>query len=212
VRFEALASFAAYDRPALASGDASALDRVVGEYRLAMAAQADRAESHANLGSLDARFGRPEAAEQNYRNALKLQRDFIPAYINLADLYRVLDREDRVVDTLEQALKVDPRNGDVYEAMALSLVRQKRLHDALPMLAKAAALRPDVPRYAFVHGVALHEAGDTPRALDVLRQAHERFPADREILGALNEYSEAAGDRASALPRMRQSQQLDKRP
>jgi predicted CXXCH cytochrome family protein len=198
VRFEALASFGGPDRAALAPAAASALDRAIQEYRQAQISNADRAEAHVSLGSLDARFGRPEAAEEDYRQALRLRPDFIPAYVNLADLYRARGQEDRVVQTLEQALKVDPRSSDAYEAMALSLVRQKRLREAIPMLAKAAALRPDVPRYAYVHAIALHEAGETRQALDALRRAHERHPADRHVLIALTEYSEAAGDRAAA--------------
>jgi Flp pilus assembly protein TadD len=78
-------------------------------------------------------------------------------------------------------------------------VRQKRLRDAIPELAKAVQRRPDVPRYAYVYGVALHEAGDTRRALDVLKRAHERHPADREIVVALAEYHRAAGDRKAAI-------------
>ena len=212
VRFEAVTSFSGADRSALASADAATLDRVMNEYRQAQASNADRAEAHVNLGALEVRFERADAAEASYRNALKLQPDFIPAYINLADLYRARGLEDRVVQTLEQALKIDPRNGDTYEAMAMSLVRRKRLRDAIPMLAKAAALRPDVPRYAWVHGVALQEAGETRRALDVLRTAHERYPADRQILVALTEYSEAAGDRAGARLWASKLARLERRP
>jgi Flp pilus assembly protein TadD len=78
-------------------------------------------------------------------------------------------------------------------------VRQKRLRDAIPELARAAQRRPDVPRYAYVYGVALHETGDTRRALDVLKRAHERHPADREIVVALVEYEAQAGNRNAAI-------------
>jgi tetratricopeptide (TPR) repeat protein len=122
----------------------------------------------------------------------------MPAYINLADLYRQQGQEDRVTQTLEAAVKADPQSGDAYEGLGLSLVRQKRLREALPLLAKAAQLRSDVPRYAYVYGVALHEAGETRRALDVLRAAHERAPADRDILVALAQYARGAGDRSAA--------------
>jgi Flp pilus assembly protein TadD len=122
----------------------------------------------------------------------------VPTYLNLADLYRRRGQEDKVVQTLEQALKIDPRNGDAYEGLGLSLVRQKRMRDAMPMLANAAKLRPGVPRYAYVYGIALHETGDVRQAIAVLTRAHERHPTDRAILLALAEYHRDAGDTRSA--------------
>jgi predicted CXXCH cytochrome family protein len=198
VRFEALSALLDVPRREFAGEQLAALDRAIAEYREAQALNADRPEAHVNLGALDARRGRLDAAEQEYRTALRLQPTFMPAYVNLADLYRQQGQEDRVAQTLEAALKIDPRNGDVHEGLGLSLVRQKRLREALPLLAKAAQLRQDLPRYAYVYGVALHEAGETRRALDVLRAAHARAPADREILVALAQYSSAAGDRGAA--------------
>jgi hypothetical protein len=67
-------------------------------------------------------------------------------------------------DAVAQWYGPDRKGGDVYHALGLSWVRQQRLRDAIPELAKAAQLRPDVPRYAYVYGVALHEAGQVQRA------------------------------------------------
>ena len=78
-------------------------------------------------------------------------------------------------------------------------MRQQRLRDAIPELAQAAQLRPDTPRYAYVYGVALHEAGQVQQALQVLTEAHQRHPADRDILAALVEYHRQAGDRQAAI-------------
>ena len=94
---------------------------------------------------------------------------------------------------------VDPRNGAAYHALGLSLVRQQRLRDALPTLAQAAQLRPDLPHYAYVYGVALHEAGEGQRALQVLAAAYAQHPAARDIVVALVEYSLQARDRPGAL-------------
>jgi predicted CXXCH cytochrome family protein len=198
VRFEALSTLLDVPRGEFTREQLAALDAATAEYRRAQAASADRPEAHVNLGALDARLGHLDSAELGYRTALRLQPTLLPAYINLADLYRQRGQEDRVVGTLEAAIKADPTSGDAHEGLGLSLVRQKRLREALPMLARAAELRPDVPRYAYVYGVALHEAGEPRRALDVLRGAHARAPADREILTALAQYARAAGDRRAA--------------
>jgi tetratricopeptide (TPR) repeat protein len=199
VRLEALSTLVGVPRDHFTATQRTTLDQVIAEYRQAQAFNADRAEAHLNLGALDAQLGKFDAAEQAYRTAIRKQPSFIAAYVNLADLYRQQGQEDRVEQTLREALKADPGNGDASHGLGLSLVRQKRLRDAIPELARAAQRRPDVPRYAYVYGVALHEAGDTRRALDVLKRAHERHPADREIVVALAEYHRQAGDRKAAI-------------
>ncbi len=199
VRLEALSTLVAVPRNHFTAAQLTTLDQVTAEYRQAQAFNADRAEAHLNLGVLDAQLGKFDAAEQAYRTAIRKQPSFIPAYINLADLYRQQGQEDRVEQTLREALKADPGNGDAHHALGLSLVRQKRLRDAIPDLGKAAERRPDMPRYAYVYGVALHEAGETRRALEVLKRAHERHPSDREIVVALAEYHHQAGNREAAI-------------
>jgi predicted CXXCH cytochrome family protein len=199
VRLEAVSSLADVQRPFYTPAQWATLEEGLAEYRQAQAFNADRAESHVNLGALDARLGNPEAAEAAYRTALRLQPSFIPAYINLADLYRQQGREDRVAQTLREALQVDSENAATHHALGLSLVRQQRLRDSVPELAKATQLRPDMARYAYVYGVALHETGQVPQALQVLREAHQRHPGDRDILVALAEYARQAGDRQAAI-------------
>jgi predicted CXXCH cytochrome family protein len=199
VRLEAVTALVDVPRNLYTPDQLATLQQVIAEYRQAQAFNADRAEAHVNLGSLDARLGNMQAAESAYRTALRLQASFIPAYINLADLYRQQGREDSVIQTLREALRVDPGNGAAHHALGLSLVRQQRLRDAIPELAQAAQLRPDLPRYAYVYGVALHETGQVPRALQVLTEAQARHPGDRDILVALVEYSRQAGDRQGAI-------------
>jgi predicted CXXCH cytochrome family protein len=199
VRLEAVSSLVDVPRNVYTRDQLVTLDQVIGEYRQAQGFNADRAEAHVNLGSLDARLGRLAAAEASYRTAMQLQPAFIPAYINLADLYRQQSREDMAAQTLRSALQADPANGAAYHALGLSLVRQQRLRDALPELAQAAQLRPDTPRYAYVYSVALHQAGMVLQALQVLTEAQRRHPADRDILAALVEYHRQSGDRQAAI-------------
>ena len=199
VRLETVSSLVDVPRHVYSPDQLATLDQVIAEYRQVQAFNADRAEAQVNLGALDARLGNSAAAEGAYRAAIRLQPAFIPAYINLADLYRQQGQEDMVAQTLRAALQADPANGAAYHALGLSLVRQQRLRDAIPELAQAARLRPDVPRYAYVYGVALHEAGQVQQALQVLTEAHQRHPADRDILAALVEYHRQAGDRQAAI-------------
>jgi tetratricopeptide (TPR) repeat protein len=199
VRLEALGGLLDVPRASFSGEQLDVLDRAIAEYRQIQAFNADRAEAHANLGMLEGRLGNADAARAQFETALRLQPSFGPARIHLADLHRAQGREDQAEATLRVGLAIDPDDGDAREALGLSLVRQKRVKEALPELARAAQLRPDVARYAYVHAVALHQAGDVRRALQVLKQAHDRHPGNREIVVALAEYHAGAGDRAAAL-------------
>jgi tetratricopeptide (TPR) repeat protein len=199
VRLEALGGLLDVPRASFSGEQLAVLDGAIAEYRQIQAFSLDRAEAHANLGMLEMRLGNADAAQAAFETAIRLQPSFGPARLHLADLHRVRGREDQAEATLRAALAVAPDEGDAREALGLSLVRQKRLKEALPELARAARLRPDVARYAYVHAVALHQAGDVRQALRVLTQAHERHPGSREIVVALAEYHAGAGDRDAAI-------------
>jgi Tfp pilus assembly protein PilF len=159
---------------------------------------ADRADAWLNLGTLDARLGDQDGAKAGYERAIRLQPSFMPTYVNLADLYRAQGRDADAERTLRAALAREPATADVRHALGLTLVREKRLPDAIVELAKAATLAPDVPRYAYAYALALDRTGEHARALAVLAEAQRRFTGDREILEALVQLSLAAGDAEAA--------------
>jgi Flp pilus assembly protein TadD len=198
VRLETVPAVASVPAEYFDGEQRSSFDRAVAEYRESQLGNADRAETHVNLGWLATQLGEFDEAEASYRNAIRLQPSFIPAYINLADLYRAQNREGDAEKMLRQALSVDPDHADVHHALGLSLVRQNRRREGIDELAKAAQRRPDSPRYAYVYAVALHETGGGRKALQLLQAAHEKFPQDREILMALIEYHRDAGDLKAA--------------
>lgn len=65
-------------------------------------------------------------------------------------------------------------------------------------LARAAGLAPEQPRYAYVLSLALYDAGDIARALEMLTAAHETRPGDRDVLLSLAMVSLEAGRREEA--------------
>jgi Flp pilus assembly protein TadD len=89
----------------------------------------------------------------------------------------------------------------LLHALGLSLVRQKRTEEAVDNLIKAAKLAPEVPRFAYVAGVALHDSGKPGEASEILQAALADHPYDREILYALTTYEGQAGQFESALSR-----------
>jgi Flp pilus assembly protein TadD len=199
VRIEAARLLAAASSEFTALEQGVALESAIAEYRRAQWANADRAESHLNLGVLHVELGELEQAEAAYRTALRLNPAAAPVYVNLADLYRRQGRDPEGEQLLWRGLSAVPDDADLYHSLGLLMVRQQRPVEALDALGKAARLRPEEARYAYVYGVALHSSGEADRAVRVLKQANEQHPGNRDLLIALATISGAMGSREVAI-------------
>jgi tetratricopeptide (TPR) repeat protein len=121
------------------------------EYRAVQEVNADRAEARLNLGWLEARLGRLANAEAAFRGALQLDRTFAPAWVNLAEIYRLQGRDPEGEVLLRQALARAPGDATIHYALGLLLVRRRRLGEATAELARAATLAPREARFAYAY-------------------------------------------------------------
>ncbi|MGH8678617.1 MAG: tetratricopeptide repeat protein, partial [Burkholderiales bacterium] len=192
VRIEAARSLVAAER--LHPAQRGRLAAVLDEYVTVQMFNADRPESHSNLGTLYAEQGEFQKAEASFKTALELSPYFVAASVNLADVYRAQGRERDAETILRQALRTSPLSPDVHHALGLSLVRQHRMADALAELRKAATLGPQTARYRYVYAVALYGAGQRIKAIKELESALKQHPYDREILVALVSYLRESGE------------------
>ena len=199
VRVEAARVLAAVPSEQLNNEQSNALDTALSEYIAAQMINSDRPEAHLNLGLVFIDRRMFAEAEASYKKALKLQDSFIQAYVNLADLYRALNRDQEGEKVLRRGLQIAPNNAELHHALGLVLVRQKRFNDALDSLEQASNINKMETRYAYVYGIALNSRGDTQKALAVLKSAHERRPGNREILQALASINRDKGNREEAL-------------
>lgn len=198
VRIEAASFLADVAMDGLGANDRMLLQRALDEYIDVQNFNASRPEAHLNLGLLYMRRGDAQQAETEYRAAIGLDRYFIPAYVNLADLYRVQGRDADGKRLLHDALALAPDNAPVQHALGLLLVRAQQTEEALVWLRRAAAGAPDNARYAYVYGVALGSAGHTGKALEILAAAQRRHAADRDLLYTLVTMNRDAGRMAEA--------------
>jgi predicted CXXCH cytochrome family protein len=185
VRIEAGRLLAPFPPGRLPEAQRAQLERAIQEYMTVQRFNADRPESHFNLGGLYADQKEYTKAEAAYLKALELQPGFVPAYVNLAQLLSGQGREGEGEAWLRRGLRQAPDNADLYHALGLSLVRQKRTEEAMQALRRAVELAPDNTRYAYVYGVALNSAGRVDDALALLGAVHERHPGNTEVLYAL---------------------------
>ena len=160
---------------------------------------AERGETHLNIGVAQIQLGNLDEAQRAYELAIDRTPSFMPAYVNLADLHRIRGRDDAGEPVLRAGLALAQDQPDLSHALGLLLIRKGRLDEALEPLGRAAAALDAVPAYSYVYGVALESAGRKAEALRVLREAHERFPDDVELLMGLIAVARSAGERRAAL-------------
>ena len=129
-------------------------------------------------------IGAPAEAEAAFTEALRLNAQWVPALLNLADLHRATGRDGEAGTLLLRALSTAPESAEVNLAKGLWLVRQGRESEALALFAAAVRLAPSVAQYAYVYAVALHSGNQSERALEVLEQALSRRPNDQRLLRA----------------------------
>ncbi len=164
------------------------------EFIAAQELEGDRPEAHLALASLYAAQQDFARAEASLLRALAIDPAFVPAAVNLADLYRALGRDDDGERVVREALSRAPRDPALLHALGLALVREHRLRDALEPLGGAAHLGADNPRLGYVYAVALHDAGNRQGAVRELEAVLDRHPYDRDSLDAIIGFLREAGD------------------
>jgi Flp pilus assembly protein TadD len=173
-------------------------DLAAAEYVATQKYNSDRPEARSTLGTFYADRGQFEQAHAAFASARALDPDFLPAYLNAADAYRVQSRETDAQRLLEEALARAPKSAPLHHALGLTQSRQKNSAAALRSLQRAAELAPGERRYIYVYAIALNSYGRAPEAIRELERASKRWPGDRDILIALATMQRDAGRPADA--------------
>lgn len=199
VRMDAARALAGEPEAALDATQRVDFDTALAEYIAGQLHNAERPESQTNLAGLYRDRGRADEARAAYRTAIELDSTFVAASISLADLERTAGNESGAENILQTAIAANPTSGPVQHALGLSLIRQKRTAEAMPLLAEAVENAPEDPRFGYVYAIALHSTGDAGKAREVLINTLARHPYDRASLLALTSYDVEAKQFSSAL-------------
>jgi len=165
-----------------------ALSTLFDEYQQSLLYNADMPESLSNLALFQAAQGDATAAEKSLLQARKIAPRYLPAMLNLADVYRARSRDDLGAALLQEALRAYPESGDVRHMLGLLYVRTGRTATSVPLFEQATRMAPDNAQYALVYGLALVETGKRAEGVKVLRAAAIRFPGNAQIQQALAAY------------------------
>lgn len=199
VRIEAAGALAGTPDNELPVGAAAPLSKALDEYLAAQELNADRPEAHLNLAVLFSKEQEPGKAETQLEIALSLDPSFAPVAVNLADLYRTLERETDAERVLRDAIAHNPEEPALQYALGLALVRQGRRQEALSHLAAAARLGAADARFGYVYAIALSDAGLLNRAIEELERVLKLHPYDVDSLAGAADAYERSGQPELAL-------------
>ncbi|MDN3638279.1 tetratricopeptide repeat protein [Simiduia curdlanivorans] len=147
---------------------------------------ADFPETQVALGLFYMAQGNYVQAEKSYNKALQLSANHLPALLNLADLYRGLDRDNEGEALLKRAISVQPTDANVHYSLGLLYVRATNLSGAKTELEQATKLQADNPRYAYTYALILEKINKTPEAIAFLETWQKTYPPHPEVTGVLN--------------------------
>jgi len=193
LRIEAASLLAVVPIEQLGSNGQTAFEHAAAEFVETQRYNADRVEARVNLGTFYGSRGDVVKAEQELNAAIRLEPSFAPAYVNLADLFRVLGRDAEGERVLRDGLDVAPRSAILRYALGLALARMKRTGESVGELERATALEPGNVRFAYVYAVALHSAGRVDAAIETLEKALTAHPGDANVRAALASFKQSRG-------------------
>ena len=198
VRMEAARLLAGVPGDRLSPADAQLIARGLSEYVAAERLNADRPESHLNIGLVHAARNQLRQAAAEYRTAIHLDSTFVPAYANLADAYRAEGREGDAESILQRGLGI-VESAQLRHALGLLQVRTGRTEEALENLEAAYRMSPDDVRFAYVLAIGRNSIGDHEGALSILEESLARNPSSPDVLWALATINRDVGRTREAL-------------
>ena len=200
VRIRAVALRGCRSGRAPAGGRPRALRARSGRVRRRPAPQCRPARKRARRSAISWRdAGAPPRPKRNTRRRCGSARQYAPAAINLADLYRQLGRDADGEAVLRATIAASPQDAGPHHALGLTLIRLKRPDEALGEFAARASSSRIVRDMSTSTPSRCIRPGAAPMRSRFSRDNLARHPDDRDILSALVNFSREAGDAVAAL-------------
>lgn len=197
VRMEAARQLASFSMGELDQKTKDTLNRAFDEYEKILLFTAERPESQLLLALFYAQRNMPKKAKKAYEEALRLQPQFIPAYINYSEYLLQGGKKEQAFNILQQGLKNIPDAAILHHALGLWYVRNKEADKATLWLKKAVELDKDNARFSYVYAVSIGEK-DPKEAIKILEEAYAKQSGDLEIISGLAYYHKIVGNTAKS--------------
>lgn len=124
-------------------------------------------------------------AEKFYLRGLKKDSNMNYALLNLSTVYNIVGKNDEALNSLEKAIKNDPKNERIYYNMALIYNEIGNKEAAEKSFSKSIELKSTNPRVYYNYGLILNENKKFKEAVAVLQKGLTINPSATELLYAL---------------------------
>lgn len=134
-----------------------------------------------DIGVLSAGQKNYKEAVKGYTQAMKLQPDYVDAYVGLGKVYESSGMFRAALDTLEYAVKIDPGCAEAYNHLGLAYEKPNMYQRAISAFKHALKIKPDFAEARYNLAAAylvLNDRGSALKEYDILRDmdaelAHE---------------------------------------
>ncbi|XP_054713939.1 protein O-mannosyl-transferase Tmtc3-like [Uloborus diversus] len=125
-----------------------------------------------NLGSLLSKNrSRLEEAQELYKEAISMKKDYVDAYMQRAEVLLKLNRSEEAHNMYKEALKHDRMNPDIFYNMGVLLLEQGKAVQALARFDQALQLDPEHEKSLLNYAILTQDTGDS----SLRRVAYERL-------------------------------------
>ncbi|WP_415408043.1 multiheme c-type cytochrome [Sulfurovum sp. CS9] len=193
VRIEAARQLAAFSLGEVDKKTKDLLEKAFDEYEKTLLFTAERPESQLSLGVFYTNRKMLEKARMAYEEAIRLQPQFVPAYINYNEFLLRSGESQKGFDILQKGLANVPEIAILHHALGLWYVRNKESEKAIVELKKAAQLDEGNARFSYVYAIAIGEK-DPKEAIKILEEAYPKHTGNLQIVSGLVYYYKQTGD------------------
>jgi tetratricopeptide (TPR) repeat protein len=110
-------------------------------------------------------LGMYSEAVKYYQKAIKLESDFLEAFINLGVAYYQLGKYPKAINAYEKAVYLNPHSSSIYNKLGSAYIIHGRFSKALDSFKKATEIEPENPVSHYNLGIAYYLNGERDAAL-----------------------------------------------
>lgn len=194
VRIEAARVMMHYDKTTLNAEEKHLYSKVLKEYKTSLDFLSDRAEAQTELANYYTMSGELNRAELAYKEALRLEKFYLPAYVNYANFLQLQGKENASLAIINRGLSNLKDANTLLEALGLWYARNNQQDKSVQVLKRAASLDKTDARLQYVYAVSIAEK-DINEAIKILEASLKHHNGDTAILRALVYYYTTVGNK-----------------